>query len=85
MDEATKEVLLNLLKNVRRTTDDVYQCYEMALLTYSALLLTLPTFYDAYTRGDHELSFEKMLRSRADQTRQLDAAILLLEAIESSD
>ena len=39
---STREVLLNLLRNLRQTTDEMWHCYEMTWRTYSALVAMFP-------------------------------------------
>jgi len=79
MDSITKEVLLNLLKNLRQTTDDMRHSYEMTWRIYAALLLMFPDrFLENYQGADKHVSFEQMRDWHTDQIRSLDAAIQLI-------
>lgn len=80
MDEGTKLVLLNLLTNLREATENTYYSYEMAARTHAALVRLIPEFADEYGK-DGPVSFVELARWRADQTQQLDAAILLVESL----
>ena len=80
MDSATKEVLLNLLRNLRYSVEQQYYINEMAWRTYSALVQMFPEFPDNYRQADKRVSFDELRRWRAEQLRQLDAAILLVES-----
>jgi hypothetical protein len=52
MDSATKEVLLNILKNLKESTQSTYHCSEMAWRTYSALIRMFPHFHDLYNKAE---------------------------------
>ncbi|HZH82519.1 MAG TPA: hypothetical protein VFD87_05195 [Phototrophicaceae bacterium] len=78
MDNATKEVLLNLLKNLKESTQNAYHAHDMAWRTYAALVKMFPSFPDLYNQGEG-VSFDEMLHWRDAQIRQLDAAIQLIE------
>ena len=79
MDSATREVLLNLLKNLRQTTDEMWQSYEMTWRIYSALVTMFPDqFPQSYRDADKSVSFRQMHDWRSGQLRSLDAAIQLI-------
>jgi hypothetical protein len=69
MDSATKEVLLNLLKKLVISTENVHQCVQMSYKTYSALVRMFPfpelyaqpegTFEDVYTQNPCSGHFER--------------------------
>ena len=80
MDNATREALLNLLRNLRDTVDEQFHINEMAWRTYSALIQMFPEFAQHYEKADEHVSFEQMLHWRSEQLRQLDAAIQLVES-----
>jgi hypothetical protein len=79
MDSATQEVLLNLLKNVKETTQNTHYAHEMAWRTYSVLVKMFPDFPREYQTAKG-ISFREMLDWRDDQLQQLDAAIRLVES-----
>jgi hypothetical protein len=58
MDSATKEALLNLLRNLRHAVEQQYYINEMAWRTYSALVQMFPEFPDNYRQADKRVSFE---------------------------
>jgi hypothetical protein len=79
MDSVTKEVLLNLLKNLRQTTDDMRHSYEMTWRIYAALVVMFPDrFSENYREGDKHVSFGQMHDWHTGQLRSLDAAIELV-------
>ena len=80
MDSPTKETLLNLLRNLRHAVEQQYYINEMAWRTYSALVQMFPEFPEKYREADKHLSFSELRRWRAEQLRQFDAAILLVES-----
>jgi hypothetical protein len=80
MDSATKEVLLNLLRNLIQSTENTYYCYEMTWRTHAFLLQKFPDEYPIGYREAKGVSFEKLDQWRADQLRQLSAAIQLIES-----
>ena len=82
MDAATKEglLLLNLLRNLRHAVEQQYYINEMAWRTYSALVQMFPEFPEKYREADKHVSFSELRRWRAEQLRQFDAAILLVES-----
>jgi hypothetical protein len=56
-----KRRLLNLLRNVRQTTDEMWQCYEMTCRTYSALVVMFPDqFPENYQQANKHVSFGPM-------------------------
>lgn len=81
MNEMTKEVLLNLLRNLKQSTQNTRYAYRMAWQTYFALSKMLPDFQDAYENAEREVSFAQLEQWHADQIRQLDAAVQLLESV----
>lgn len=79
MDNATRESLLNLLKNSRQTTDEMWHCYEMTWRIYSALVSMFPDrFPGNYQQADKHVSFQPMHDWHSEQLRSLDAAIQLV-------
>ena len=80
MDNATREALLNLLRNLRETCLEQYYINEMTWRTYSALVQMFPKFPDNYREADKHVSFQQMQGWRDDQLRRLDAAILLVQS-----
>jgi hypothetical protein len=80
MDSITREALLNLLKNLRLTSDEMWHCYEMTWRIYAALVVMFPDqFPDTYQQADKGVSFGPMRDWRTDQLRSLDAAIALVQ------
>jgi len=61
MDNATREALLNLLRNLRDTVDEQFHINEMAWRTYSALIQMFPEFAQHYQRANEHVSFDQML------------------------
>ena len=81
MDNATQEALLNLLRNLRHVADEQNHVNEMVWRTYSAMLSMFPGwFLESYQQADSSVEFQPMRDASADQLRQLDAAILLVES-----
>jgi hypothetical protein len=82
MDSAIREGLLNLLRNVRQTTDEMWQCYEMTWRTYSALVVMFPDqFPENYQQANKHVSFGPMHDWRSDQLRSVDGAIRPIESL----
>ena len=78
MDSATKEVLLNILRNLKVASEMSYATYEAMERTRKALQQVLPDFDRLYHSPD--LNFDALKAWRDDQIRQLDAAIQLVQA-----
>jgi hypothetical protein len=81
MDSATKEVLLNLLRNLTDSVDTSYHCSEMAWRTFAALSQMFPERFPAEYQQATGATFEQLSQWRADQIRKLAAAIQLLESL----
>jgi hypothetical protein len=80
MDSATKEVLLNILKNLKESTQNTYYASEMSWRTYTALTRMFPEFSRHYGAvEEYGVTFSQMLHWRDVQLQQLDAAIRLIE------
>jgi hypothetical protein len=83
MDSATKEVLLNLLKNLKIATEHSYQTWEAQWQMHSALLAMFPERYEQlYNDSASHPRFETLTYWRDSQLRQLDAAIQLVGSWE---
>jgi len=83
MDNATRETLLNLLRNLRQVADEQNHVNEMAWRMYSALLSMFPgQFLEKYRAADYSVEFQPMRDASALQRQRLDAAIQLVESWE---
>jgi hypothetical protein len=81
MDSVTKETLLNLLRNVRTTTDEMWHGQEMTWRIYAALIQMFPDqFLEQYQSAEKHVSFRKMHDWRSGQIRTIEAATKLVES-----
>ena len=81
MDAATKEVFVNVLRNLRIALENIQQTQEMTWRTYSALRRLFPNEVPPLYESP-EGSLVAINQWHADQIRQLDPAIQLVESWE---